>query len=90
MTQLLTRLNGDTELVGRAMVFLLKNKDRYGVWHSTQTTINVLDTFLTALAAENTQTTQQLEILVNGLEKYPAFHHVMSGWGDRTKSDSTS
>ena len=28
---------------------MLKNKDRYGVWYSTQTTINVLDAFLAAI-----------------------------------------
>ena len=37
-------------LISRGTLFLLKNKDRYGVWYSTQTTINVLDAFLAALA----------------------------------------
>ncbi|HKP72470.1 MAG TPA: MG2 domain-containing protein [Pyrinomonadaceae bacterium] len=31
------------ELVNRGLLFLLKNKDRYGVWLSTQATVNVLD-----------------------------------------------
>lgn len=31
------------ELVERGLLFLLKNKDRYGVWLSTQATVNVLD-----------------------------------------------
>ena len=31
------------ELVDRGLLFLLKNKDRYGVWLSTQATVNVLD-----------------------------------------------
>jgi hypothetical protein len=33
------------ELVDRGLLFLLKNKDRYGVWLSTQATVNVLDAF---------------------------------------------
>ena len=31
------------DLLTRSSLFLLKNKDRYGVWYSTQTTINVDD-----------------------------------------------
>ncbi len=37
------------ELQNRGLLFLLKNKDRYGVWLSTQATVNVLDA-LAALA----------------------------------------
>ncbi len=37
------------DLISKGTQFLLKNKDRYGVWHSTQTTINVLDAFLAAI-----------------------------------------
>lgn len=37
------------DLISRATMFLLKAKDRYGVWYSTQTTINVLDAFLASL-----------------------------------------
>jgi uncharacterized protein YfaS (alpha-2-macroglobulin family) len=33
-------------LVNRGLLFLLRNKDRYGVWLSTQATINVLDTLI--------------------------------------------
>ena len=33
-------------LVDRGLLFLLRNKDRYGVWLSTQATINVLDTLI--------------------------------------------
>lgn len=53
--QLLVKLNNEqraanNELIGKATMFLLKAKDRYGVWYSTQTTINVLDAFLASLA----------------------------------------
>jgi uncharacterized protein YfaS (alpha-2-macroglobulin family) len=34
------------ELVNRGALFLLRNKDRYGVWHSTQATVNVLDALM--------------------------------------------
>jgi hypothetical protein len=33
---------------GGGTLFLLRNKDRYGVWHSTQATIRVLDAILSA------------------------------------------
>jgi len=33
----------DRELISRGLLFLLKNQDRYGVWYSSQATINVLD-----------------------------------------------
>lgn len=35
----------DTPL-SRGLAFLLKNKDKYGVWFSTQTTVNVLDALI--------------------------------------------
>ena len=44
-------------------MFLLKNKDRYGVWYSTQTTINVLDAFLAALSESKAQT---ISVSING------------------------
>jgi hypothetical protein len=49
--------------------FLLKNKDRYGVWHSTQTTVNVLDALIlfqkTQLKSEKNGD-EKAEIYVNG------------------------
>jgi hypothetical protein len=72
--QLLTKLksddNADKELLSRGMIFMLKNKDRYGVWYSTQTTINVLDAFLAALGSAGLDPAQPetLRILLNGSE----------------------
>jgi hypothetical protein len=37
------------ELVNRGLLFLLRQKDRYGVWYSGQATVNVLDALLTLL-----------------------------------------
>ncbi|HEU5132901.1 MAG TPA: hypothetical protein VFT26_12385, partial [Pyrinomonadaceae bacterium] len=34
------------KLINRGLLFLLKEKDRYGVWCSTQATVNVLDAML--------------------------------------------
>jgi hypothetical protein len=31
------------ELISRGLLFLLRNQDRYGIWYSSQATINVLD-----------------------------------------------
>jgi A-macroglobulin TED domain/Alpha-2-macroglobulin family/Carboxypeptidase regulatory-like domain/MG2 domain/A-macroglobulin receptor binding domain/Macroglobulin domain MG3/Alpha-2-macroglobulin bait region domain len=60
------------QLVRSGLLFLLKEKDRYGVWYSTQATINVLDAMLTLLrtnapnSASSAQATAIAEILVNG------------------------
>lgn len=43
---------GDAALVNRGLLFLLRQKDRYGVWYSTQATINVLQALITLLAGE--------------------------------------
>jgi hypothetical protein len=44
--QALARRAPGDELASRGLLFLLKKKDRYGVWHSTQATVNVLDALL--------------------------------------------
>ncbi|MEP7338041.1 MAG: MG2 domain-containing protein [Acidobacteriota bacterium] len=56
------------ELVDRGLLFLLRNKDRYGVWLSTQATINVLDTLASLYESEKVKVNAggQAEILVNG------------------------
>lgn len=69
--QLLTRvakLDGKPtpDVAGKALLFLLKNKDRYGVWYSTQTTINVLDAFLAILATDGPPRPQTLQLVING------------------------
>jgi len=56
-------------LVRSGLLFLLKQKDRYGVWYSTQATINVLDAMLTLLEDGRTPANAQPEvpqIIVNG------------------------
>ena len=52
-----TVLPSSGELVDRGLLFLLKNKDRYGVWLSTQATVNVLDA-LAALSPKRAAGTQ--------------------------------
>lgn len=52
------------DLISKGTMFLLKNKDRYGVWYSTQTTINVLDTFLASLGEVKDQT---ISVKINGI-----------------------
>ncbi|HMS41618.1 MAG TPA: alpha-2-macroglobulin family protein, partial [Pyrinomonadaceae bacterium] len=51
------------DLISKATIFLLKSKDRYGVWYSTQTTINVLDAFLASLSESKNQT---IQVSMNG------------------------
>jgi hypothetical protein len=38
------------DLIGSGLLFLLREKDRYGVWYSGQATINVLNTLLTIIS----------------------------------------
>jgi hypothetical protein len=64
-TQQLENVERDN-LISKATLFLLKNKDRYGVWYSTQTTINVLDAFLASLGENPKSETQNLQIFLNG------------------------
>ena len=68
VVNLLTRTK-NKELIGKGIMFLLKNKDRYGVWHSTQATINVLDAILATIGNETdakNNVKQTAEIFVNG------------------------
>jgi uncharacterized protein YfaS (alpha-2-macroglobulin family) len=55
-------------LVNRGLLFLLRYKDRYGVWLSTQATINVLDTLIGLNEGEAAMSgaTGGAEIVVNG------------------------
>ena len=79
VVQALARANADgapalpasEQLVRSGLLFLLREKDRYGVWYSTQATINVLDALLVLLAhdvdvARATGTPPTAEIIVNG------------------------
>ncbi len=57
----------DTNLNSRALLFLLKQKDRYGVWYSTQATINVFDALLLMFSKNgNSPGESTAEVLVNG------------------------
>jgi len=50
----------------RGLLFLLRNKDCYGVWLSTQATINVLDTLISLNETEKSVPSGKAEIFVNG------------------------
>src|SRR5689334_22943655 len=58
----------EQKLINRGLVFLLKQKDRYGVWYSTQATINVLDAMLALLSNDRAVDRREstAEIVVNG------------------------
>ena len=65
----LTSDHNYADYVARGTQFLLKKKDRYGVWYSTQTTINVLDAFLATLSIDKKTAASQervAKVLVNG------------------------
>ena len=54
------------QLIDRGLIFLLRNKDRYGVWYSTQTTVNVHDTLASLVNAGGNAPGGSAEIFVNG------------------------
>jgi len=60
--------DADQKLINRGLGFLLKQKDRYGVWYSTQATINVLDAMMALLSSDKTASAREsiAEVVVNG------------------------
>lgn len=69
VVQLLAKLSTtgeERDAVRKGTMFLLKNKDRYGVWYSTQTTINVLDAILATLERSTGEGERSAVIKVNG------------------------
>jgi hypothetical protein len=60
---------GARDVESRALAFLLRKKDRHGVWHSTQASINVFDALLSSAAAANDGAAgmpDAAEVFVNG------------------------
>lgn len=56
------------ESINQGLLFLLSNKDRYGIWYSTQTTVNVLETLLTIVSQQEASkklTNEKAEIYIN-------------------------
>ncbi len=63
------RVEGNEKLEATALLFLLRNKDQYGVWYSTQATVNVLEAmlmFLTERKKGSTVSAPRVEVIVNG------------------------
>lgn len=59
----------DSALADSGLLYILRNKDRYGVWHSAQATINVLDTLI--FYQENHDTApsgsgESAQLIING------------------------
>jgi hypothetical protein len=59
---------GDKQLINTGLLFLLKKKDRYGVWQSTQATVNVLDAMLLLFSSgrNNFATQSYADVFING------------------------
>ncbi|NJM53847.1 MAG: hypothetical protein HC846_10930 [Blastocatellia bacterium] len=54
-------------LLARGLSYLIKNKDGYGVWYSTQTTVNVLDTLtLIQSRTQGNAKNEKTAIFING------------------------
>ena len=60
-------------LVDRGLLFLLRQQDRYGVWYSTQATVNTLETLVSLLSessrrdgAPTAATASSAQVFVNG------------------------
>ena len=58
----------EKKLINLALLFILKEKDRHGVWYSTQATINSLDAMLMLLAKQSVGQggSGETHIVVNG------------------------
>jgi uncharacterized protein YfaS (alpha-2-macroglobulin family) len=55
------------DLRTQGLLFLIQNQDRYGVWYSTQATVNVLEALLSASpASQESGNSDSVEITVNG------------------------
>ncbi|MFN3330381.1 MAG: hypothetical protein ACK419_05610, partial [Pyrinomonadaceae bacterium] len=65
-------------LISKGAVYLVKNKDRYGVWYSTQATIKVLEGLLKALDSQQYLRATKAEIILNG-EKLKEFDLTKEG-----------
>jgi len=48
------------------LLFLLKNQDSYGLWYSSQATINALEAMVAWAQTEQSPSTSRAELLVNG------------------------
>ena len=65
--------NADDDLINHGLLFLLRKKDRYGVWYSTQATVNVYEA-ITSLATADARVEREMasgtaasaEIVING------------------------
>jgi hypothetical protein len=58
------------ELINQGLLYLLRNKDRYGIWYSGQTTVNALETLL-SLRPKGKRNGGSVTVIVNG-QKLPA------------------
>jgi A-macroglobulin TED domain/Alpha-2-macroglobulin family/MG2 domain/Carboxypeptidase regulatory-like domain/A-macroglobulin receptor binding domain/Macroglobulin domain MG3 len=58
----------DRSPIDRGILFLLRNQDRYGIWYSTQATINVLRAMAHSLSARasGVATSSEAAILIDG------------------------
>ncbi len=55
-----------TDLAGRGITFLIKSKDSYGTWYSTQTTILAMKALLLSQEKATSQVDAKVKISVNG------------------------
>jgi hypothetical protein len=61
-----TRRAEDEGLANRGLEYLIEQKDRYGAWYSTQTTVNVIGALLLLASRETGGAQVPLRITVNG------------------------
>jgi hypothetical protein len=71
------------DLRTRGLLFLIQNQDRYGVWYSTQATVNVLDAILSVSSTSPASgNADSIEVTVNGKQaqrvSLPADRRMMS------------
>lgn len=64
--QALTKTGGDDQLIAKAFAFLLANKDRYGVWHSSQATVLVQQTLMNEILQGEEDGSRAISVTVDG------------------------
>lgn len=62
----LRKTGEDDPLIAKALTFLLMNKDRYGVWHSTQATVLVQQTLMSEILRTEESGSRSISVTVDG------------------------
>lgn len=66
ITSALIKAERSPQVVNKAITYLVKSKDAYGTWHSTQATTMAIKTLILSLRKASEEVSGQGQILING------------------------